>query len=80
LDKLHLLHNKPRLQPVRRRRRILPPQHSSRLRRDSKHLPRICRRGSNRRRRQENPGHQDNLQPRVNLECRALRPVRQELA
>lgn len=56
-----------------RRQRILLPQRSSRLRRDSKPPPRICRRGSNRPRRQENPARQ------VNLECQAQPRVPQQL-
>jgi hypothetical protein len=56
---------------VRKRRRIPLAQRSNRLRQDSKHLPRICRRGSNRHRRQENPARQDNLQPQASLEFQA---------
>jgi hypothetical protein len=56
---------------VLRHRRIPLPQHSNLLRRDSKHLPRICRRGSNRHRPQENPARRDNLQRRANLEYQA---------
>jgi len=56
---------------VHRRQRIPPPQRSNRPRRDSKHLPRICRRGSNRHRPQENPERRDNLQRRDNLEYQA---------
>jgi hypothetical protein len=70
LDKLRLQHKRHQQPEVRvrvlRRRRILPPQPSSLLRRDSKRLPRICRRGSNRhRRRLENPARQANLERQV---------------
>jgi hypothetical protein len=84
LDKLRLPHNKRHRQrevPVRvlRHQRILLPQRSSRLRRDSKLPRRTCRRGSNRPRRQENRERQDNLQRQVNLECQAQRPVPRQL-
>jgi hypothetical protein len=75
LDKLRL-RDKHRRQPevrvrlLKHRRRILPPQRSNRLRRDSKHPPRICHRGSNRRRRrQENPERPDNRRPQASREC-----------
>jgi len=72
LDKLRL-RDKRRLQPevrirVLRHQRILLPQRSSPLRRDSKHLQRIYRRDSNRRHRPGSPVRQDNLQPPLNLE------------
>jgi hypothetical protein len=56
---------------VLRRRRIRRPRRSNRLRPDSNHLRRTCRRGNNRHRRQENRVRQDNLQQQVNLERRA---------
>ena len=94
MDKLRLRHNKRRRQrAVLSHPRILLPQRSSRLRRDSS-LRRICRRGSNprricrrdsnRRRRQESLARQanlrlqDNLQRQANLEHRE-QSVRQVL-
>jgi hypothetical protein len=70
LDKLRLRHKRRRQPEVRvrllRHRRIQPPQPSNRLRRDSNHLRRTCRRGSSRRhRRQENPASQANLERQV---------------
>jgi hypothetical protein len=79
LDKLRL-RRKHRRQPETRirvlRRRRIPLQRSSRVRRDSKHRRRTCRRGSNHRhRRQENLAPQDNLQQPDNPEFLARRLV-----
>jgi len=80
LDKLRLPHKHRRQPEVRiqglKRRRIPLAQHSSRLRRDSKHPLRTCRRGSNRHRRRENSARQDNLR---RLERQAQLPVPQQL-
>jgi hypothetical protein len=79
LDKLRLQDKRRRQQEVRvrvlRYRRILLPEPSSQLRRDSNHLRRTCHRDSNRHRRQENLAPQANLLPQANPECLAQRPV-----
>jgi hypothetical protein len=82
LDKLRP-RDKHRLQPevrVRglRRRPILLRQRSSQLRRDSRHLRRICHRVSNHRR-QDSLELQDKLQPQGSLEHPVLRRVPQQL-